>query len=272
MSPHDPKVSIITICRNAVDEIGSTMGSVLGQSYSAIEYLIIDGGSTDGTVEQINRHAKPAVKWISEPDRGIYDAMNKGVRLATADWTIFMNAGDRFYAPDSLSQLLARPISEADVVYGDHEVRYGEDFSRIQHARGIETLWKGMICSHQAMICRTQLLREHPFGDGSLAEDFSFLMHLKACDRRFEYRPVVVASVAAGGLSDTRRAEFLRDRLRTVTRYESGFAVHAYYAGLIAQNQLIQVVRKGIPRHAWRWLLASKYGLAKVSKAKSGRK
>jgi cellulose synthase/poly-beta-1,6-N-acetylglucosamine synthase-like glycosyltransferase len=190
--------------------------------------------------------------------------MNKGARLASGDWVIFMNAGDRFYSPDSLRQLLSTPVTDVDVVYGDYEIRYPGNFSRIQRARGIQTLWKGMICSHQALVCRTELLRERPFGARSLAEDFSFLMHLQASNRRFEHRPVIVASVTAGGVSDTQRVEVLRDHLRTVTRYRRGIGVRAYYAWLIVMSFVKHLLRQCTPEALWRWLLARKYGLPDV--------
>jgi glycosyltransferase involved in cell wall biosynthesis len=262
----NPKISIVTICRNARADIAATMASVLKQSYVPFEYLIIDGGSTDGTVEYIKNHGDDTVKWISERDDGIYDAMNKGAQLASGEWVLFMNAGDRFYSADSLRQLLATPVTELDVVYGDHEVRYPGEFSRIQRAGDIAALWKGMVCSHQALVCRTQLLRERPFGTGSLAEDFGFLMHLQASHRRFEHRPVIVASISAGGVSDTRRGVFLRDRLRIVMTYKRGVGVRAYYAGQLALNFLKQVLRECMPRPLWRWLLARKYGLSDVSR------
>ena len=259
MSVDEPKVSVITICRNAVGEIATTILSVIEQSYANLEYLIVDGASTDGTVEQIQIHGGDRVRWISERDEGIYDAMNKGVSLASGEWVIFMNAGDRFFSSDSLRQLLSTPLTDLDVVYGDHEVRYPRDFSRIQRARGIETLWKGMVCSHQAMVCRTQLLRERPFGAGSLAEDFSFLMHLRASNARFKHRPVIVASVATGGVSDTRRVEFVCDRLRIVSRYDRGIWVRAYYAWQIVLTSAKHLGRQCTPEPLRQWLLVRRW-------------
>jgi glycosyltransferase involved in cell wall biosynthesis len=89
-----PKISVITICYNAVDLIEKTILSVLHQSYDNIEYIIIDGNSTDGTVDIIQKYANQLAYWISEPDGGIFDAMNKGLDHATGEWVNFMNAGD----------------------------------------------------------------------------------------------------------------------------------------------------------------------------------
>ncbi|MBR0038301.1 MAG: glycosyltransferase [Bacteroidales bacterium] len=90
-----PLISVITVCYNAASLIEETIQSVLGQDYPNLEYLIIDGASTDGTLDIIKKYAD-RVKFVSEPDKGIYDAMNKGLKLAQGEWVNFMNAGDTF--------------------------------------------------------------------------------------------------------------------------------------------------------------------------------
>ena len=87
------KISIISVCYNAIHGIEKTIQSVLSQSYDDIEYIIIDGGSTDGTVDIIRKYSDQITYFVSEPDGGIYDAMNKGVRAATGEWINFLNAG-----------------------------------------------------------------------------------------------------------------------------------------------------------------------------------
>lgn len=90
-----PLFSVITVCYNAVNVLESTINSILLQNYKNIEYIIIDGGSSDGTLDIIRKYEDRIHYWISEPDNGIYDAMNKGIRLAGGRWINFMNAGDR---------------------------------------------------------------------------------------------------------------------------------------------------------------------------------
>lgn len=93
---NNPKVSVVTICYNSVQFIEKTIQSVLSQTYPNIEYIVIDGGSTDGTKEIIEKYSSRISYWCSEKDRGIYDAMNKGIRKATGEWINFMNSGDCF--------------------------------------------------------------------------------------------------------------------------------------------------------------------------------
>lgn len=115
-----PKISVVTVCYNAAGTIEETILSVLNQTYDNIEYIIIDGGSTDGTVDIIKKYADHLAYWISEPDKGIYDAMNKGIAVATGDYINFMNAGDTFALDSTIANTFAdADIVRADVIYGN---------------------------------------------------------------------------------------------------------------------------------------------------------
>ena len=98
-------ISVITVCYNAENNLERTILSVLNQTYSNIEYIIIDGGSTDGTIDLIKKYADKITYWQSETDKGIYDAMNKGIQKATGEWINFMNAGDLFSSTTILQQM-----------------------------------------------------------------------------------------------------------------------------------------------------------------------
>ena len=113
------KVSVVTICYNAKTVIERTIQSVLNQTYSDIEYILIDGGSTDGTVEIIKQYSHRISSWVSEPDHGIYDAMNKGVMRATGEWIHFLNAGDVYHDHDVLENFVPKISATTDIAYGD---------------------------------------------------------------------------------------------------------------------------------------------------------
>ena len=114
------KVSIITVVYNNNKTISDAIESVINQSYKNIEYIVIDGGSTDGTVDVVKDYGSRIDKFISEPDNGIYDAMNKGVRLATGDVIGFINSDDLLNSEDCIECIVKRIVeSDADIVYGD---------------------------------------------------------------------------------------------------------------------------------------------------------
>lgn len=114
------KISVITVCYNAVNDIEKTILSVVNQKYDNIEYIIVDGGSTDGTLDVIKKYQYYIAKFVSEKDEGIYDAMNKGMRLATGEWIVYLNAGDFFFESESLYNVFNnKTFPGIDVIYGD---------------------------------------------------------------------------------------------------------------------------------------------------------
>ncbi len=119
--PKELSVTIVTVVRNDASGLQLTLDSIREQTLQLLEHVIIDGASDDGTAQfasEIDCHDGKTIV-ISEPDRGIYDAMNKGIAMATHPWVLFMNAGDRFLSPDSLEQLMCAASDNVDVVYGD---------------------------------------------------------------------------------------------------------------------------------------------------------
>ena len=157
-----PKFSVITVCRNAQAVIEDTIQSVISQTYHHVEYIVIDGASNDRTMSIVNRYRERISVVVSEPDRGLYDAMNKGIRLATGDYLCFLNAGDSFHEDDTLLRM-AHSIHEPqlpDVLYGETELvdREGH-FLRMRRLSVPDALtWKsfrqGMLVCHQAFFAR----------------------------------------------------------------------------------------------------------------------
>lgn len=118
---YKPKVTVVTVCYNAAETIEKTILSVIGQTYDNTEYLIIDGGSQDETLAVIKKYEKNISKWISEPDKGIYDAMNKAIKMATGEWINFMNAGDCFAGNNVLADVFKEDIPEnVKFLYSDN--------------------------------------------------------------------------------------------------------------------------------------------------------
>ena len=165
----NPKISIITVCFNSVNILEQTIMSVTNQLYDNIEYIIIDGGSKDGTVDIIKKHESKITYWVSEPDNGIYDAMNKGIKHATGEWINFMNAGDSFASFDIISTIFIKNYSilkNKSAIYGDSIVciSLGEKYSKC-----IKPFWKDESFipdkgfSHQSSFVRSDYAKLHPF-------------------------------------------------------------------------------------------------------------
>lgn len=114
-----PLISIVTVVFNGEQFLEETILSVIEQSYDNVEYIVIDGGSTDGTLEIIKKYEGQIDYWVSEKDKGIYDAMNRGITLISGDWVNFMNAGDRFCDDVFKSIFTKKTINSYDLVYGD---------------------------------------------------------------------------------------------------------------------------------------------------------
>ncbi len=168
------KVSIITITFNAGRTLQRTLDSVASQTYQDIEHLIIDGVSKDDTLaiaERYQQESRHEVIIQSEPDKGLYDAMNKGLQKATGDYLVFLNAGDTLYAPDTI-EVVAKAITHQPspaVIYGDTAITDAEgNFLHLRTHRPPETLtWKsfkqGMLVCHQAFYVRTDIAKQYPY-------------------------------------------------------------------------------------------------------------
>ena len=160
-----PKFSIITITYNAASVIEPTLQSVLSQTYTNYEYLLIDGGSKDNTVAKAKASGIEFAHIVSERDNGIYDAMNKGIALATGDYLCFLNAGDAFYGPDTLQTIANAATREEfpDVLYGETaEVDDARNFVRMRRLQAPKQLtWRsfksGMMVCHQAFYAKREI-------------------------------------------------------------------------------------------------------------------
>lgn len=159
------KITIVTVSYNANRLIRNTLLSVINQTYSNIEYIVVDGGSNDGTVEIIKQYEKALDYWVSEPDKGIYDAMNKGINKATGDYIIFMNSGDSFVSNETVERIFCNRIDDNSIVYGKTIGNYGmvklsqplnPFFRNLSYCAGVG------IC-HQSVFVPTKLAKMHPF-------------------------------------------------------------------------------------------------------------
>ena len=167
-------MSVITVSYNAASTIESTIRSVLALQYPNIEYVIIDGGSTDGTLDIIKKYEHEIDFWQSEPDRGIYDGMNKGVAAASGTWINFMNSGDCF-ASSSALDFFERFEGQADIIYGNALIQYPGFLTPFEIAP-LNQSWKRMPICHQAVFTKRSVMEHYRFDlRYRLSSDFNFI-------------------------------------------------------------------------------------------------
>ena len=201
------KISIITVSYNAVTTIEQTISSVVNQSYPDIEYIIIDGGSTDGTVDVIRKYEDRIAYWVSEPDGGIYAAMNKGISVATGDYVYFLGADDCLADYDVISNVVDDiKIETADIYsYGVYMVSENAKQKYIGNKERLKnTSFPGMI-PHQGMFAKRTLTLKFRFDLAyKILADYKFYLQcLAEKDIKIVYKKESVAFFSLSGISGT---------------------------------------------------------------------
>lgn len=203
------KISIITITYNSAKSLQRALESVQSQTYSDIEHILVDGASTDGTRAIIETYAKQHtnVRWISEKDDGIYDAINKGIKMATGDVIGFLHSDDVFYSADSIEQI-ARAIEteRADIVYGNLQYCKGNKVVRRWHSNTFHpaSLKYGWMPPHPTVYVRREVYEQvGPYDDWfRISADYDMILRLFKADYKTHYIPSVLVSMETGGVSN----------------------------------------------------------------------
>ena len=211
-----PKISVVTVSFNCRDVIEQTICNVLHQTYGNVEYIVIDGASTDGTKEIIDRYADRLAYYVSEPDKGIYEAMNKGILAATGEWIIFRNAGDYFFKPTTIADVFSW--------YEDHgeELIVGglRSFKHDSYRDGVYTggadVWQRALIPHASTFVRLSAHKAHLFPtEYRIASDYHFFqqMMLEGADMAI-YDGIVALFDAEYGISSRNLLQNWREMLQ----------------------------------------------------------
>ena len=194
----EPLVSVITAVLNGADHIQQTIESVLNQTYRSVEYIVIDGGSTDTTLEIISKYEDRIAYWVSEPDHGIYDAMNKGLSLARGDWLYFLGSDDAIFDKDVLSSIFCNVKPDVAVVLGNVVDENGRVFrSKIEH-----TTFLYNTVHHQAAFYRRDLFADFRYSTRfRVVGDYELNLRVLMGGHRIQYEDLVVAKYSSTGIS-----------------------------------------------------------------------
>ena len=219
-----PLVSVITVVYNDANGLERTIQSIQSQTYSNIEHVIIDGASTDGTTDIIKKYQNGIAYWISEPDKGLYDAMNKGLRASSGDYVWFMNAGDLIHTDDTCTQIFAGARALADIYYGDTMIVDGNyqelGLRRLRPPENLtwKSFMKGMLVCHQAILVKKSLADEY---DKRYSHSADFDWVIKALKKAsiVKNTNIIIASFLDGGHSKQNIRSSLKERFHSMSRH-----------------------------------------------------
>ena len=230
------KLSVITVTYNAKHTLERTLKSVQEQTYPAIEHLIVDGNSNDGTVALIQQYENERLKWISEPDKGLYDAMNKGAKMATGDYLCFLNAGDTFYNVDTVEKMFKTIDKNAfpDILYG--ETAIVDDNGRFLHMRRLrapKTLtWKsfklGMVVCHQAFIVKREIVEPYELSY-RFSADFDWCIRMMKKAKNIHNTGMILVNYLNAGTTTANRKASLRERYRIMEKHYGKVSTFLYH-------------------------------------------
>jgi glycosyltransferase involved in cell wall biosynthesis len=233
--------SIITVCYNAATTLEATLQSVAAQTCTDKEYIVVDGRSTDGTPALLARYAATINLLICEPDDGIYDAMNKGLRAASGDYVCFLNAGDTFHAPDTLQRLaesIASCAAPPDVLYGETAI-VGADgrFLRMRRLRAPQDLtWRsfrqGMVVCHQAFYARTAIAPPYDLRY-RYSSDVDWCIRVMKRATTLHNSGLVLADYLAEGATTRHRMASLVERFRIMAHHYGWLSAIGLHVGFV---------------------------------------
>lgn len=221
-----PKFSIITVTYNAANVLEDTIQSIVTQTYKNTEYIIVDGGSTDGTLDIIHKYKEHIHTLVSEPDKGLYDAMNKGIKLATGDYLCFLNAGDCLHEDDTL-QLMVHSITGTKlpgVLYGETEIVDSEGhFLYMRRLSTPERLtWKsfkkGMLVCHQAFFARRDLIEPYDL-QYRFSADFDWCIRIMKKAEVLQNTHLTLIDYLNEGMTTRNHKASLKERFRIMAKH-----------------------------------------------------
>lgn len=236
-----PKLSVITVTYNAEKTLERTLKSVREQTYLHIEHIVVDGKSKDNTLALIRRYQNSGLKWISEPDNGLYDAMNKGADMASGDYLCFLNAGDTFFASDTVEKWMRQIVAQnklPDIVYGETSiVDDSGTFLHMRRLRAPERLtWKsfrqGMLVCHQAFIVKRAIFVSYDLAY-RFSSDFDWCVRLMKTAGTIYNTRLTLINYLHEGITTANRKASLKERYRIMAKHYgqvSTFLHHIWFA------------------------------------------
>ncbi len=237
--------SIITICRNHLDGLKATAASIETQDFRDYEWIVIDGASTDGTPAYLQSLSNQHLQYVSEPDDGIYDAMNKGIARATGDYLLFLNAGDTLAAAHALEHVAKLTQTVPDFIYGDS--REGAHYKK---ARDFSTILYGMFTHHQAMFYKRKTLGPMRYNTAyKIAADYDLTLRFIHPETMVAYYKGAVCVFEQGGISQRAVTDGRKEQYRS--RRENKMCGWRLNAFIYILQSIAYLLRRYLPQIYW---------------------
>lgn len=240
-------LSIITINYNNCDGLKRTIDSVVSQTFTDYEWIVIDGGSNDGSRELIEKYQKHFTYWVSEPDGGIYQAMNKGIAHANGDWYIFLNSGDWLFNNEVLSMVFSSN-NDADILYGDVMYHWpdkrGLELEKKPETLSLYYFYTDTLC-HQATFYKRDVFKTHRYNENfRICSDWALYIQLLIEDYKFLHLPICITNFAQDGISTHLNKSHLAERRQVIEEY-----IPSYIIPDLERLRIIDERKKHIASH-----------------------
>lgn len=224
MNSNNPVLSIITVVYNGIATIEKTIQSVASQTYKNIEYIVVDGASKDGTLNIIKKYSQAISIWISEPDKGLYDAMNKGLALAKGKYVCFLNSGDTFYDAKTLEHIFSQFQEFPDIIYGETMIvdANGNEIGT-RRLKAPENLnWKsfqdGMLVCHQSIFVNRNLATSYNL-KYKISADFEWVLKALKRAQTIHNAHLYIARFLDGGINKKNIRRGLTERFKIMIAF-----------------------------------------------------
>ena len=251
-------VSIVVVSLNTRDQFLHTMYSISKQINKNYEVIVIDGNSKDGTIDEILKLKNDIDKFLIEKDEGIYDAMNKGIKLASGKWIIFLNSGDIFCDNSIIEKIFSNHSYDEDILYGNtiiksEHLRYGSSSKNFNDKTIV------MPFCHQSCFVKSEILKRNLFNiNYRLSSDFNLFNDLYLQKRKFLNLNQFISTVSSDGVADQNRLEVFNENINIIKKSRTKNCLYSLYFLKLTQH-LKDVLKFFLPKKIWLLVLKAKY-------------
>ena len=255
-----PLFSIIVVSLNTKYQFLKTINSIKNQTFKKYEVVIVDGKSKDGTIDEIKKIKNKKFKFIIEKDKGIYDAMNKGVRKCSGNWIIFLNSGDILFNQNVLKKISKKKINEVDILFGDTMIQ-NKFFNYKSKAKNFNKKTFLMPFCHQSSLIKRNLLMKYCFDlKYKISSDFNFFINIYYKSYSFLNLNLMISKVTSGGLSDSNRKKVFQENIKIIRKYNYDIRYLIILYINIWFNHFKNFIKFLIPDYLNSFILSIKYG------------